>query len=52
MSGEKSNGGAGTSGGGLLVDVPILGLLQTESETRDYANDTIDSVPKVENSAL
>ncbi|XP_049884757.1 membrane-bound transcription factor site-1 protease [Pectinophora gossypiella] len=46
MSGEKPSAGGGASGGGPLVDVPILGLLQTDGETRDYANDTIDKLPK------
>lgn len=32
---------------GDTVDVPILGLLQTDGETRDYTNDTMDSMPKV-----
>ncbi|XP_072931051.1 membrane-bound transcription factor site-1 protease [Epargyreus clarus] len=31
---------------GETVDVPILGLLQTDGETRDYTNDTMDSMPK------
>lgn len=47
MSGEKPGGAAGTSGGGQTVDVPILGLLQTDGETRDYTNDTSEKLPKV-----
>ncbi|XP_039763502.1 membrane-bound transcription factor site-1 protease [Pararge aegeria] len=46
MSGEKVNESAGTSSGSRPVDVPILGLLQTEAETRDYTNDTNDKLPK------
>ncbi|PZC80415.1 hypothetical protein B5X24_HaOG214717 [Helicoverpa armigera] len=42
MSGEKPGGGGGAAGGGETVDVPILGLLQTDGETRDYTNDTSD----------
>ncbi|XP_053624400.1 membrane-bound transcription factor site-1 protease [Plodia interpunctella] len=45
MSGEKLNGGA-AAGGGPTVDVPILGLLQTDTGARDYANDTLDKLPK------
>lgn len=47
MSGEKPGGTGGTSGGGQTVDVPILGLLQTDGETRDYTNDTSEKLPKV-----
>lgn len=47
MSGEKPNTGGDGAAGGHLVDVPILGLLQTDGETRDYTNDTIDKLPKV-----
>ncbi|KAJ0183797.1 hypothetical protein K1T71_000220 [Dendrolimus kikuchii] len=46
MSGEKGNDRGGGSGGGQTVDVPILGLLQTDGETRDYTNDTLDKLPK------
>ncbi|CAH2103147.1 unnamed protein product [Euphydryas editha] len=46
MSGEKGNGGGDTTGGGKKVDVPILGLLQTESEPRDYTNDTNNKLPR------
>ena len=46
MSGDKPNGGGGASSG-KTVDVPILGLLQTDGETRDYTNDTNDKLPKV-----
>ncbi|CAG9558251.1 unnamed protein product [Danaus chrysippus] len=42
MSGEKS-GGAQTR---KTVEVPILGLLQTDPETRDYSNDTNEKLPK------
>ncbi|KAJ2954409.1 hypothetical protein O0L34_g2673 [Tuta absoluta] len=46
MSGEKPSED-GTSGSGPLVDVPILGLLQTDSELKDSANDTnSDQIPK------
>lgn len=47
MSGEKANDRSGGPGGVHTVDVPILGLLQTDGETRDYANDTLDKLPKV-----
>lgn len=47
MSGEKGIGGGDTTGGGKKVDVPILGLLQTESESRDYTNDTNTKLPRV-----
>lgn len=47
MSGEKPSAGGGASAGGQTVDVPILGLLQTDGETRDYTNDTSDRLPKV-----
>lgn len=47
MSGEKPNKGGGGVAAGRLIDVPILGLLQTDGETRDYTNDTIDKLPKV-----
>lgn len=47
MSGEKGIGGGDTTGGGKKVDVPILGLLQTESESRDYTNDTNAKLPRV-----
>lgn len=47
MSGEKGIKGGGGAAVGHLVDVPILGLLQTDGETRDYTNDTIDKLPKV-----
>lgn len=47
MSGEKPNKGGVGATVGHLVDVPILGLLQTDGETRDYTNDTIDKLPKV-----
>lgn len=43
MSGEKSGGGQTRK----TVEVPILGLLQTDPETRDYTNDTNDKLPKV-----
>lgn len=46
MSGEKA-GAAKTDGEAHAVDVPILGLLQTAGETRDYSNDTVDKLPKV-----
>ncbi|KAH9637252.1 hypothetical protein HF086_006896 [Spodoptera exigua] len=46
MSGEKPGGGGGASAGAQTVDVPILGLLQTDGETRDYTNDTSDRLPK------
>ncbi|XP_045458045.1 membrane-bound transcription factor site-1 protease [Melitaea cinxia] len=46
MSGEKGIGGGDTTGGGKKVDVPILGLLQTESESRDYTNDTNTKLPR------
>ncbi|KAL0852183.1 hypothetical protein ABMA28_000413 [Loxostege sticticalis] len=46
MTGEKPSTGGGTPGSGPTVDVPILGLLQTDGETRDYTNDTIDKLPK------
>ncbi|XP_026498997.1 membrane-bound transcription factor site-1 protease [Vanessa tameamea] len=46
MSGEKANGAGDSSGGGKKIDVPILGLLQTESESRDYTNDTNTKLPK------
>ncbi|KAG6457984.1 hypothetical protein O3G_MSEX010610 [Manduca sexta] len=46
MSSEKPNGAGSVSGGGPTVDVPILGLLQTDGETRDYTNDTMDKLPK------
>ncbi|XP_031767302.1 membrane-bound transcription factor site-1 protease [Galleria mellonella] len=45
MSGEKSNGNRPTSGA-QTVDVPILGLLQTDGEIRDYTNDTMEKLPK------
>ncbi|XP_050684015.1 membrane-bound transcription factor site-1 protease isoform X2 [Leptidea sinapis] len=41
MSGEKPSSGAG-SGSVEIVDVPILGLLQTDGEARDYTNDTLE----------
>ncbi|XP_041986880.1 membrane-bound transcription factor site-1 protease [Aricia agestis] len=44
MSTEKNSGGGGSTG--ETVDVPILGLLQTDGETRDYTNSTSDQVPK------
>ncbi|XP_075990927.1 membrane-bound transcription factor site-1 protease [Anticarsia gemmatalis] len=46
MSGEKPSGGPGASSPGQTVDVPILGLLQTDGETRDYTNDTMEKMPK------
>ncbi|XP_050360570.1 membrane-bound transcription factor site-1 protease [Nymphalis io] len=46
MSGEKTNGASDPSGGGNKIDVPILGLLQIESESRDYTNDTNNKLPK------
>lgn len=41
MSGDKSSDRNGGTGGPPMIDVPILGLLQTNGETRDYTNDTI-----------
>lgn len=46
MSGEKG-GGAGAPGADHTVDVPILGLLQTDSGNREFINDTVDKLPKV-----
>ncbi|KAL4703422.1 hypothetical protein ACJJTC_008141, partial [Scirpophaga incertulas] len=47
MTGEKTNTGSSTTGAGPTVDVPILGLLQTDGETGEvHSNDTIDKVPK------
>ncbi|CAG4929368.1 unnamed protein product [Parnassius apollo] len=43
---EKVGGGGATAGDGQTVDVPILGLLQTDGEVRDYTNDTVDKLPK------
>ncbi|KAI8430788.1 hypothetical protein MSG28_000950 [Choristoneura fumiferana] len=45
MSGEKPGAGK-TDDEAHAVDVPILGLLQTAGETRDYSNDTVDKLPK------
>lgn len=47
MSGDKHNNGGSASGGGQTIEVPILGLLQTDGETRDLTNDTLDKLPKV-----
>lgn len=47
MSGEKLSKGGSGAAAGQLVDVPILGLLQTEDEMHDYTNDTIAKTPKV-----
>lgn len=46
MSGGKASGGSG-SNKAPTVDVPILGLLQTDGDTKDYTNITIDKLPKV-----
>ncbi|XP_013162352.1 PREDICTED: membrane-bound transcription factor site-1 protease isoform X1 [Papilio xuthus] len=45
MSGEKGGGKAG-AGVDNTVDVPILGLLQTDSGNREFTNDTVDKLPK------
>ncbi|CAH4038777.1 membrane-bound transcription factor site-1 protease [Pieris brassicae] len=45
MSGGKASGGSG-SNKAPTVDVPILGLLQTDGEAKDYTNNTINKVPK------
>ncbi|XP_045510195.1 membrane-bound transcription factor site-1 protease [Colias croceus] len=44
MSGGKASGHTGSNV--PTVDVPILGLLQTDGETKDYNNDTMDKIPK------
>ncbi|XP_063634305.1 membrane-bound transcription factor site-1 protease [Cydia splendana] len=44
MSGDKP--GEGGTASARTVDVPILGLLQTDGATKDYTNHTVDNMPK------